>query len=386
MLSKQNLQHMLAVNPSMLFVSGSTSATRNSNNQFAVELVERFAEGTVIIDVLKDQDLLAQLLEISPWKILPQLFVGGEFVGGAFVMEEYFNSGEHRRRAGWCGAEASCRSVTKRPLSAYWRMSVQGDSLLAAGADGCLHFLDPASGGRQKSIKMAEGWVNCVASTRDVILTGDTDGRVLSINFHNLDDRTELASVGAWVNDIFVSEGDGGAGFIDGKGDVYRKRKAESQFSRVMSTNAIGWSICYNEQDGNIIAGLNDGRVVVVDMNGRAVYSARLYSGPVTSIICSGDEYYMCGFGPYISILNLREKKLEQFTVHRDRIWDVKKMGDQIVTVSGDGTAAYFNLAQRRLTASVDTRKLPNIISPKSSREMSVIFHIDGSASQLRTA
>jgi monothiol glutaredoxin len=51
---------------------------------------ERFA----YIDILSNPDIRATLPSISDWPTFPQLFVGGELVGGCDIIGEMHQSGE----------------------------------------------------------------------------------------------------------------------------------------------------------------------------------------------------------------------------------------------------------------------------------------------------
>ena len=51
---------------------------------------ERFA----YVDILSNPEIRANLPKISDWPTFPQLFVGGELVGGCDIMTEMYQSGE----------------------------------------------------------------------------------------------------------------------------------------------------------------------------------------------------------------------------------------------------------------------------------------------------
>ena len=46
------------------------------------------------VDVLKDPAIRAGIKGFSDWPTVPQLYVRGEFVGGADIVREMFQSGE----------------------------------------------------------------------------------------------------------------------------------------------------------------------------------------------------------------------------------------------------------------------------------------------------
>jgi monothiol glutaredoxin len=49
------------------------------------------------VDVLADPQIRQELSAISGWPTIPQVFVGGELVGGADITQELAESGELKR-------------------------------------------------------------------------------------------------------------------------------------------------------------------------------------------------------------------------------------------------------------------------------------------------
>jgi hypothetical protein len=62
------------------------------------------------VNVLADDDIRQGIKEFSNWPTIPQLYVGGEFVGGADIMREMYQA-------------ASCRSSSSKwgPVFNGWR-------------------------------------------------------------------------------------------------------------------------------------------------------------------------------------------------------------------------------------------------------------------------
>jgi monothiol glutaredoxin len=49
------------------------------------------------VNVLEDDGIRQGIKDYSQWPTIPQLYVRGEFVGGADIMREMFQSGELRK-------------------------------------------------------------------------------------------------------------------------------------------------------------------------------------------------------------------------------------------------------------------------------------------------
>jgi monothiol glutaredoxin len=48
----------------------------------------------VAIDVLQDMDIREGIKQYANWPTIPQLYVDGEFIGGADIMRSMYQSGE----------------------------------------------------------------------------------------------------------------------------------------------------------------------------------------------------------------------------------------------------------------------------------------------------
>jgi monothiol glutaredoxin len=46
------------------------------------------------VDVLQDPEIREGIKQYANWPTIPQLYVGGEFVGGCDIMREMYQSGE----------------------------------------------------------------------------------------------------------------------------------------------------------------------------------------------------------------------------------------------------------------------------------------------------
>jgi monothiol glutaredoxin len=52
------------------------------------------ADEVATVNVLADADIRQGIKDFSNWPTIPQLYVNGEFVGGADIMREMYQSGE----------------------------------------------------------------------------------------------------------------------------------------------------------------------------------------------------------------------------------------------------------------------------------------------------
>jgi monothiol glutaredoxin len=60
----------------------------------AVAILQHLNVDFETVDVLQDQGIRQGIKSYSDWPTIPQLYVGGEFVGGSDIMMEMYESGE----------------------------------------------------------------------------------------------------------------------------------------------------------------------------------------------------------------------------------------------------------------------------------------------------
>jgi monothiol glutaredoxin len=81
-------------NPVVLFMKGTPLFPQCGFSSRAVAILERLGVEFEGVDVLQDQAVRQGIKAYSDWPTIPQLYVGGEFVGGSDIMMEMYESGE----------------------------------------------------------------------------------------------------------------------------------------------------------------------------------------------------------------------------------------------------------------------------------------------------
>ncbi len=96
--------------PVALFMKGTPSFVMCGNSDRALNALRAVGAPVTAVDILPDPRIRQELSAISGWPTIPQVFVGGELVGGADIVEELYESGEleatlnERLGDGWRGA------------------------------------------------------------------------------------------------------------------------------------------------------------------------------------------------------------------------------------------------------------------------------------------
>jgi monothiol glutaredoxin len=77
-----------------LFMKGTPDMVMCGNSERALAALRSAGAPVVAVNVLPDPQIRAELSELSGWPTIPQVFVKGELVGGADIVEELAGSGE----------------------------------------------------------------------------------------------------------------------------------------------------------------------------------------------------------------------------------------------------------------------------------------------------
>jgi monothiol glutaredoxin len=77
-----------------LFMKGTPQLVLCGNSDRALKALRRAGAPVTTIDILPDPQIRQDLSAISGWPTIPQVFVKGELVGGADIVEELEQSGE----------------------------------------------------------------------------------------------------------------------------------------------------------------------------------------------------------------------------------------------------------------------------------------------------
>ena len=92
---RDQLEQAISANKVLLLMKGTPDAPRCGFSMRTVGVLEQMGVEYGAIDVLPIlQPLREVTTEISDWSTFPQLYVGGELLGGCDIVEEMFASGE----------------------------------------------------------------------------------------------------------------------------------------------------------------------------------------------------------------------------------------------------------------------------------------------------
>jgi monothiol glutaredoxin len=81
----------------VLFMKGTPQFVMCGNSGRALEALRAAGAPVTAVDILPDPSIRQELLEVSGWPTIPQVFVKGELVGGADITQELAETGELRQ-------------------------------------------------------------------------------------------------------------------------------------------------------------------------------------------------------------------------------------------------------------------------------------------------
>lgn len=91
---EDKIKQQIADNDVVLYMKGTPQFPQCGFSGRAVQLLNAAGAKFKAVNVLEDQEIREGIKRFSNWPTIPQLYVRGEFVGGADIMTEMFQKGE----------------------------------------------------------------------------------------------------------------------------------------------------------------------------------------------------------------------------------------------------------------------------------------------------
>ena len=92
-----NIKQVIDGEPVALFMKGTPELAMCGNSMRALEALRRAGAPVSAVNILPDPAIRQELSAQSGWPTIPQVFVGGELIGGADIVEELEASGDLER-------------------------------------------------------------------------------------------------------------------------------------------------------------------------------------------------------------------------------------------------------------------------------------------------
>jgi monothiol glutaredoxin len=95
---RDRIKEIIDGEPVALFMKGTPDFIACGNSGRALGALRALGAPVTAVDVLPDPSIRQELTVLSGWPTIPQVFVGGELVGGADITEELYESGDLERK------------------------------------------------------------------------------------------------------------------------------------------------------------------------------------------------------------------------------------------------------------------------------------------------
>ena len=91
---RKQISDLLASNRVVLFMKGTRQMPQCGFSAQVVQILNKLLPSYETVDVLDSPEMRDGIKEFSQWPTIPQLYVGGQFIGGCDIVREMNASGE----------------------------------------------------------------------------------------------------------------------------------------------------------------------------------------------------------------------------------------------------------------------------------------------------
>jgi monothiol glutaredoxin len=95
---RSQIEQIIESEPVALFMKGTPTFAACGNSQRALSALRNARAPVTAVDILPHPSFRQELSALSGWPTIPQVFVKGELIGGADIVEELAASGELERK------------------------------------------------------------------------------------------------------------------------------------------------------------------------------------------------------------------------------------------------------------------------------------------------
>ena len=95
---RDKIRTVIENEPVALFMKGTPQFVMCGNSARALRALQEAGAPVTAVDILPDPAIRQELSALSGWPTIPQVFVKGELIGGADIVEELADSGALERK------------------------------------------------------------------------------------------------------------------------------------------------------------------------------------------------------------------------------------------------------------------------------------------------
>lgn len=144
---KKKIDSLVASDSVVLFMKGTRSFPQCGFSASVVNILNTLVPKYTTVNILSDAEIRTGMKEYSDWPTFPQLFIKGEFVGGADIVRQMHEAGDLEKKLGDLVEAPKVPGVTVTPraakeLSAALKESAPGDVIHLTITPSWEHQLD----------------------------------------------------------------------------------------------------------------------------------------------------------------------------------------------------------------------------------------------------
>jgi monothiol glutaredoxin len=134
--TRKKIEDLVASDSVVLFMKGNRSFPQCGFSASVVNILNTLVPKYTTVNILTDANIRSGMKDFSDWPTFPQLFIRGEFVGGADIVRQMHESGDLEKKLGDLVAAAKVPSVTVSPHAAR----ELAEALKEGGPDDVIHL------------------------------------------------------------------------------------------------------------------------------------------------------------------------------------------------------------------------------------------------------
>src|ERR1041384_4070927 len=145
--TRKKIEQLVSSDSVVLSMTRSRSFRKCGFAASVVNILNTLIPKYTTVNILSDADVRSGMKEFSDWPTFPQLFIHGEFVGGADIVRQMHESGELEKKLGKLAAPAAPPKIPVSPraaqeLSAALKEGSPGDVIHVTITPAWEHQLD----------------------------------------------------------------------------------------------------------------------------------------------------------------------------------------------------------------------------------------------------
>ena len=91
---KDRIDQLVNNNKMLVFMKGAKLMPQCGFSNNVVQVLNSLGVSYETVDVLADEEIRQGIKEYSSWPTIPQVYINGEFIGGADIVYEMYQKGE----------------------------------------------------------------------------------------------------------------------------------------------------------------------------------------------------------------------------------------------------------------------------------------------------